>query len=176
VVLAPSALVLGLLIPLALAGCGSGGGGGGGGVKPVVQSLDEWMGTWRADVRTGARPNQFDIPVPPAVTELPTAADEIGRSVDSSAASFSEQVAEFSYAETKRVFCHWYGWYLETGATVPSEQEFPEVLLRYGFNRVFTSPPSVRLRSGIESFRNAIERGQNLLDDLAYASIAAACA
>jgi hypothetical protein len=169
-------LIVVAMASLTLAGCGGGGGASKVVAEPVAQSFDDWVRSWRGGVRTGARPNEFRIPSPPVITELSTTADEIGRSVDDAATTFSDELVAISYDEAKRVFCHWYGWYLQTGATVPSEDEFPGVLLQYGFGRVLTSPPSLRLRSGIESFRQAIQRGQNEVEDVAYASIAAACA
>jgi hypothetical protein len=158
-----------------LAGCAGGGGGSKQVAEPVVGSFDDWMRSWRGQVRPGLRPNHVTIPVPPSL-EIPSVADDLGRTVDDAADTFSDEVAEFGYAETRRVFCQWYGWYLETGQTVPSESDFPALLLRYGFGRVFTTPPSLRLRGGIESFRQAIERGQTEVEDVRNASIAAACA
>jgi hypothetical protein len=166
--------LLAALLP-ALAGCGGGGGGGGGGgaVKPATSALDEWIRSWSSRPKSGPRPNRFTIPAAP-VLELPTVADDLGRTVDDAATTFSNDTGLVA-REVKGVFCHWYGWYLKTGTTVPSQEEFPGLLLEYGFGRVFTSPPSQRLLGAVESFRAAIERGQNELEDVRNASIAAAC-
>jgi hypothetical protein len=151
-----------------------GGGGGGESAKPALQAIDEWARVWSQDVRTGVRPNEFRVPAPPTV-ELPSVADDLGRNVDTAATDFSSDI-EVAYDETKAIFCTWFSWYVETGQPVPSSEEFPGLLLKYGFGRVLTGPPSQRFRDSVELFRNSIEQAQSETEQVANAAAASACA
>lgn len=141
--------VLVVAAPLLLIGCG-----GGGEAKPAAQAIDDWVRAWRGEVNIGPRPNRFSLPVPPAV-ELPTVADDLGRNVQTAANDFSDDVG-LGYAETKNVFCTWFAWYVETRQTVPTQEDFPALLLRYGFRRVLNGPPSQRFRDAAELFRASL--------------------
>ena len=142
-------------------------------MEPAGQTLDDWMRLWRGEVRLGQRPNAFHVPAPP-VLELPTVADDLGRNVDTAASDFSATV-DIAYDESKRVFCSWFGWYVETGQTVPTREDFPALLLRYGFGRVLTGPPSQQFRDAVELFRDSIARAQTEEEQVRNSAVAAAC-
>lgn len=172
-------VAFGLVLVLALsvgAGCG-----GEPPPKPVIKTaaekIAEWVAQWSDDVnRNKARPNEFEIPAPPAVA-LPSAADNIARDVHNSARDFatSPDFGGDDLEQTQDVFCTWFDWYLETGELVPDEVEFRGLLVRYGFNHVFTQPVSTQLRDAVERFRLAIERAQNEAEATANAAAAGVC-
>jgi hypothetical protein len=158
---------------LLIAGCIGGGGGSKASAAKAGAALEDWLRGWRGEVRFGERPNNVRIPAPPVV-ELPRVADDLGSDVRSAAGDFSETTG-ISYEESKHVFCAWFGWYVETGHAVPSEDEFPGVLLRYGFGRVLRGPPSQQFRDSVELLRKSITRAQDGDEAAANAAAAAAC-
>jgi hypothetical protein len=146
----------------------------GGKGKSATRAIDDWARQWSDDLQRNRRlPNEFNVPTPPAV-ELGTFADEVGRNVDESARQVSDYLGE-TYERAKSVFCYWFGWYVETGRTVPTQEEFPGLLLRYGFGLVLRSPPSKQFRDSIELFRDSIVRAQNEEEAAGNAATAAAC-
>jgi hypothetical protein len=165
-----------LLSLSALSACGGGGGSGGG--KVVVEATPEltsWVQRWSGEIDVStSRLRLVHIPPPPTVS-LPSRAEQIGTQADQSAGSLSTLLQE-GYAETKGVFCTWFGFYVQTGETVPTEDEFIPLLLEYGFGRVLTAPPSVQLRSAIGSFQDAILAAQSEEEAERNAAIAAVCA
>jgi ABC-type glycerol-3-phosphate transport system substrate-binding protein len=167
----PTRLVLVLAALLMIAGCG---GGGGSDAARQVSRLDEWLRSWTDDVvRNGDTPNSLRIPTPPHVNVPPTAT-QLGRDVDGAATGFSSETG-ITYQETKDVFCTWFGWYIETGTPVPSPEQFPDLLIEEGFNRVFTRPPSQQLRGAINLLQNSIAQAQSEPEAVANASAAVAC-
>jgi hypothetical protein len=157
---------------LALPACG--GGGGGGSVK-VAPKLTSWAQRWSGEIDVAAsRLKSVHIPPPPAVS-LPSRAEQIGTQVDQSARSLSSLLQE-GYAEIKGVFCHWFGFYVQTGQTVPSEEQLAPLILYYGLGRVSTAPPGMQLRSAIGSFQDAVLAAQSEVEAVRNAAIAAVCA
>jgi hypothetical protein len=167
--------LVGLLVifalPFAMMSCG--GGGGGGSSKGAVSALREWVAEWAARVDRGRVPNEFRVPSPPAV-ELGSFADGVGRDVDQSVTDVSTDIGD-TYQQVKDVFCYWFGWYIDTGRAVPSSEEFPGLLLRYGFNKAVPSPPTQRARNAIELFRKSIDSAQSEDEATQNAAVAAAC-
>jgi hypothetical protein len=95
---------------------------GNGGEPSAAEKLAQWASKWADDVERGAKPNEFRVPPPPRVN-LPTVADTIGGDVDSSATEFSSDI-NVTLDQTKRVFCTWFDWYLNTGNVVPDDEQF----------------------------------------------------
>ena len=106
--------------------------------------------------------------------KLPDFAKRVSTTVDTSAHDFSSVTNE-TYAHVKDVYCYWFAWYLKTGQTLPTEEQFPDFLLRYGFGKVFRTPPPQRFRNSANLFRNAIAQAQTTEQAAQNAAIAAAC-
>jgi hypothetical protein len=155
------------LAVLLLPGCGGGG-------SKTAKALEEWLHAWRGDVRVGERPNAFRVPASPVV-KLPQTADDLGRDVRTASGHFSDTTG-IAYDESKRVFCTWFAWYVDTGQTVPNEDDFEVLLLRYGFGRVLTGPPSQEFRDAVGLFRDSIARAQDEDEATRNAAAAAVCA
>jgi hypothetical protein len=137
--------------------------------------LRSWIQSWRGEIDVAAhRPPSIRIP-PPSAISLPSRAEQIVAQVDQSSSSLSVLLQE-GYAEVKSVFYTWFGFYIETGQTVPSEDQLTVLILRYGFGRAVTAPPSVQLRSAVGSFRDAALAAQSEAEAVRNAAIAAVCA
>jgi hypothetical protein len=168
------ALLLGVVLATVVAGCGGSGETGSQAVRTAAQVLDDWARTWGDDVVDSAgRPTRFAIPRPPQV-QLPAFAAQLERDVDVSAAVVSRYL-RLGYEHTRSVYCYWFGWYVETGNAVPSPEEFPALLLRYGFGVVAPDPPPQQVVGAIELLRGSIERAQSGEQAAMYAATAAAC-
>jgi hypothetical protein len=183
-----TALLLPLLVlPTAGFSCGGGGGagGGGGGGGRAVDELARWVESWSDDAARGTRrPPKFDIPAPPTVA-LGATATQLGAEVARAEPPFSRLRArvwnentQTATEYTQSVMCEWFGWYVEDPAErpVPGTDAFLVQFAKSGLKVVLKSPPSQELREAAETFRKAIERGQNSAEDVRNGAIAAVCA
>ncbi len=155
-----------VVVALAFAGCGNGS------RAATAKSLDEWIRAIRALVLKGERPNAFTIPKVP-IFKMPSAADDIGREVDQAAGDFS-RARDLSYTGTRDIFCTWFAWYMETGRTLPSEEDFPDLLLGYIYGKV-PVPPSREAIDAANLLRDSIDRAQSADAQVRNAATAAAC-
>jgi hypothetical protein len=143
--------------------------------KSAAEQLSHWADGWSGGVKSSRQfPNHISIPRPPAV-DFGAFATSTAGDVDRSARDLGDAVDVVDYKQAKSVYCYWFGWYVETGESLPSQEEFPAFLLKYGFSRVLTGPPSKRLSDAAALFRNSIERAQNSSDAAANAATAAVC-
>jgi hypothetical protein len=166
-----------VLVSGAAAGCG----GGGGETRSGATALAKWSGQWTDNVTAVSvssfripRVNPIRIPRPPPF-DPPTGSEAIVFQATSSSDDLSRLI-DSSYSEVKRVYCQWFGFYVDTGTPVPSAEQFPELLLQYGLGRIL--PPGhadKRIYDAANSFRAAIERGQSTGEDVALASTAGIC-
>lgn len=162
-----------VLATVLVAGCG----GGPRALPQAREALDDWVRIWRVAVRPGEVPNAFRIPAPPVIELSPTAL-EIGRDVRRAALGATgdaPDVHAIGVDESRQVFCTWFGWYVQTGNVVPTEQEFPALLLTHGFRRIVTEPPEQQFRDAADLLRASIERAQTEDGQVRNAAAAAVC-
>jgi hypothetical protein len=162
--------------------------GGGSSEKPVLsaaQKLAEWVGLWSDDAARAEHrpPPKLEIPRPPVVA-LDAAATAIADDVKSARPALADLRARVWHEGTQQAtevtqgaLCEWFSWYVEDPyhRTLPDSDTFLFLFAKGGLGVILRTPVEQEIRESVELFRNAIERGQNLAEDVRNEAMAAAC-
>jgi hypothetical protein len=123
----------------------------------------------------------LEIPRPPAVV-LDAAATQIAGDVRNARPKLADLRArvwnegtEEATEVTQGALCEWFSWYVEDPyhRTLPDSQTFLFLFAKGALG--VNAWDAQEIRDSVELFRNAIERGQNLEEDLRNEAMAAAC-
>lgn len=181
-----TSIVLCLLFAFATIGASCGGGGSS--EKPVLsaaEKLAEWVGLWSDDAARAERrpPLKLEIPRPPVVA-LDATATAIAADVKSARPTLADLRARVWNEETQQAtevtqgaLCEWFSWYVEDPdhRPLPDSQTFLYLFAKGGLEVELGTSDAQEISDSVELFRNAIERGQNLEEDLRNEAMAAAC-